>query len=94
LWHKRLAHVGLRKLYKLKKDDRILGLTNTVFEKDKPYRVCQAEKQVEHHHKVKNIMTTRLLEMIHMNLFGPIAYISIAGNKYSLVIIDDYSHFT
>jgi hypothetical protein len=34
------------------------------------------------------------LEMLHMDLFGPIAYISIGGNKYSLVIIDDYSHFT
>jgi hypothetical protein len=29
-----------------------------------------------------------------MDLFGPIAYISISGNKYGLVIIDDYSHFT
>jgi hypothetical protein len=27
-------------------------------------------------------------------LFGPIAYISIGGNKYGLAIIDDYSHFT
>jgi hypothetical protein len=29
-----------------------------------------------------------------MNLFGPIAYISIGGNKYGLVNIDDYSCFT
>jgi hypothetical protein len=29
-----------------------------------------------------------------MDLFGPIAYISIGGNKYGLVIVDDYSHFT
>jgi hypothetical protein len=29
-----------------------------------------------------------------MDLFGPIAYIIICGNKYGLVIIDDYSHFT
>jgi transposase InsO family protein len=29
-----------------------------------------------------------------MVLFGPIAYISIGGNKYSLVIVDDYSRFT
>jgi transposase InsO family protein len=29
-----------------------------------------------------------------MVLFGPIAYISIDGNKYSLVIVDDYSRFT
>jgi hypothetical protein len=32
--------------------------------------------------------------MLHMDLFGPITYISIGGNKYGLVIIDDYSHFT
>ena len=29
-----------------------------------------------------------------MDLFGPIAYISIGGNKYGLVIVDDYSRFT
>jgi transposase InsO family protein len=29
-----------------------------------------------------------------MDLFDPIAYISISGNKYGLVIIDDYSRFT
>jgi transposase InsO family protein len=32
--------------------------------------------------------------MLHMNLFGPVAYISIGGNKYGLVIVNDYSHFT
>jgi hypothetical protein len=46
-------------------------------------------------HHAKNIMTTTSpLEMLHMDLFDPIAYISIGGNKYGLVIIDDYSHFT
>ena len=29
-----------------------------------------------------------------MDLFGPIAYVSIGGNKYGLVIIDDYFRFT
>jgi transposase InsO family protein len=29
-----------------------------------------------------------------MDPFGPIVYISIGGNKYGLVIIDDYSRFT
>jgi hypothetical protein len=38
--------------------------------------------------------TTRPLEMLYMDLFGPVAYISISGNKYGLVIVDDYSHFT
>jgi transposase InsO family protein len=85
----------MRNLYKLQKDGHILGLTNIVFEKDRPHGACQVRKQVKAHHHAKNIMTTiRPLEMLHMDLFGPIAYISIDGNKYGLVIVDDYSHFT
>jgi transposase InsO family protein len=56
---------------------------------------CQVEKQVGSHHPHKNIMTTdRPLELLHMDLFGPIAYIGICGSKYYLVIVDDYSRFT
>jgi hypothetical protein len=29
-----------------------------------------------------------------MDLFGPVAYLSIEGSKYGLVIVDDYSCFT
>jgi hypothetical protein len=95
LWHRRFAHVGMRNLHKLQKDVHILGLTNIIFEKDRPCGACQAGKQVGAHHHAKNIMTTtRPLKMLHMDLFGPVAYISLGGNKYGLVIIDDYSRFT
>jgi hypothetical protein len=68
---------------------------NVAFEKDTPCGACQTGKQVGAQHRTKNIMTiTRPLEMLHMDLFGPIAYISIDGNKYGLIIIDDYSRFT
>jgi hypothetical protein len=40
------------------------------------------------------MMTDRPLELLHMDLFRPIAYISIDGSKYCLVIVDDYSRFT
>jgi transposase InsO family protein len=95
LWHRRLAHVGMKNLHKLLKGEHILGLTNVHFEKDRICSACQAEKQVRVHHPHKNIMTTdRPLELLHMDLFGPIANISISGSKYFLVIVDDYSHFT
>jgi transposase InsO family protein len=38
--------------------------------------------------------TTRLLEMLHMDLFGSVAYIIIGGDKYGLIIVDNYSRFT
>jgi transposase InsO family protein len=95
LWYRRLTHVGIRNLHKLQKDGHILELTNIIFENDRPCGACQDEKQVETHHHAKNIMTTtRPLEMPHMDLFGLIVYISIDGNKYGLIIIDDYSRFS
>jgi transposase InsO family protein len=95
LWHHRLAHVGMKNLHKLLKGEHILGLTNVHFEKDRMCSACQSGKQVGAHHPHKNIMTTdRPLELLHMDLFGPIAYISIDGSKYCLVIVDDYSRFT
>jgi transposase InsO family protein len=95
LWDRRLAHVGMKNLHKLLKGEHILGLTNVHFEKDRVCSACQAGKQVGTHHPHKNIMTTdRLLELLYMDLFGPIAYISIDRSKYYLVIVDDYSCFT
>ena len=77
------------------KGDHILGLTNVLFEKDRVCSVCQAEKQVGVPHPSKSIVTTlKPFELLHMDLFGPVAYISIGGNKYGFVIVDDYSRFT
>jgi hypothetical protein len=50
LWHHRLAHVGMRNLAKLQKDEHILGLTNVVFENDRWCSACQAGKPVGAHH--------------------------------------------
>jgi hypothetical protein len=87
LWHHRLAHVGTKNLHKLLKEEHILGLTNVHFQKDRICSACQVGKQVGVHHLHKNIMTTeRPLELLHMDLFSPIAYISIDGGKYCLVM--------
>ncbi|GJT29804.1 retrovirus-related pol polyprotein from transposon TNT 1-94 [Tanacetum coccineum] len=46
-------------------------------------------------HKAKNIVSmTRCLELLHMDLFGPSAIRSYGGNRYTLVIVDDYSRYT
>src|SRR3954470_17305152 len=46
-------------------------------------------------HLQKTIMTTtRPLELLHMDLLGPQNYASLGGNKYGLVIVDDFSRYT
>ncbi|GJT34190.1 retrovirus-related pol polyprotein from transposon TNT 1-94 [Tanacetum coccineum] len=53
---------------------------------------CKIGKQAHVSHKAKNIVsTTRCLELLHMDLFGPSAVRSYGGNRYTLVIVDDYS---
>jgi transposase InsO family protein len=85
----------MKNLHKLLRGEHILGLTNVHFKKDRICSACQAGKKVGAHHPHKNIMMTkRSLELLHMDLFSPIAYISIRGSKYCLIIVDDYSRFT
>jgi hypothetical protein len=46
-------------------------------------------------HPSKNIISSkRVLELLHMDLFGPPSHASRGGKKYYLVIVDDYSRYT
>src|SRR3954467_1374824 len=46
-------------------------------------------------HKPKNqIKSTKILELLHVDLFGPPSHASLRGKKYCLVIVDDYSRYT
>ncbi|WVZ96522.1 hypothetical protein U9M48_042152 [Paspalum notatum var. saurae] len=77
-------------LKKLMKKD--LDIT---FEKNKLCSACQAGKQVANTHPIKTfISTSRPLELLHMDLFGPTTYTSIGGNNYGFVIVDDFSRYT
>nr|GEU29778.1 hypothetical protein [Tanacetum cinerariifolium] len=49
-------------------------------------------KQAHTSYKAKNVVsTTRCLELLYMDLFGPSVIRSYRGNRYTLVIVDDYS---
>jgi transposase InsO family protein len=85
----------MKNLYKLLKGEHVLGLTDVCFDKDRSCATCQAGKHVGTTHQSKNVMmTSRPLELLHMDLFGPVSYLSTGGSKYGLVIVDDFSRFT
>jgi transposase InsO family protein len=82
-------------LKKVLKKDMVRGLKDVVFEKDKPCSACQAGKQGSNTHPTKAFMSTsRPLELLHMDIFGPTTYASAGGNLYCLVIVDDFSRYT
>ena len=95
LWHRRLAHISMHSLSKLIKKDLVLSLPKLNFEKDRICDACQLGKQTKVSFKSKNtVSTSRPLELLHMDLFGPTRTTSLGGKRYGFVIIDDYSRFT
>nr|GEV30667.1 retrovirus-related Pol polyprotein from transposon TNT 1-94 [Tanacetum cinerariifolium] len=54
--------------------------------------ISTVRKHAHASHKAKNVVsTTKCLELLHMDLFGPSTVRSYGGNRYTLVIVDDYS---
>ena len=95
LWHRRLAHVNMRSLQSLHTGGHILGLKYVSFSKDRVCRACIEGKMHEVPHKSKTIISSnRILELLHMDLFGPTPQESFGGKKYCLVIVDHYSRYT
>ncbi|GJU17251.1 hypothetical protein Tco_1145217 [Tanacetum coccineum] len=80
---------------KITKDGKVIGTSRNLpkLRFDQHFcDACKIGKQAHASHKSKNIVsTTRCLELLHMDLFGPSTVWSYRGNLYTLVIVDDYS---
>ncbi|GJT20467.1 retrovirus-related pol polyprotein from transposon TNT 1-94 [Tanacetum coccineum] len=94
LWHRRLGHANMQLIQSLASKELVRNLPKLKY--DRHFcDACKIGKQAHASHKAKNIVsTTRCLELLHMDLFGPSAIRSYGGNRYTLVIVDDYSRFT
>jgi len=95
LWHRRITHIHMHHFNKLIAKDLVIGLLKLKFEKDHICEACQKGKQIKHSFKLKNMVSTsKSLELFHMDLFCPSRTMSLGGNDYALVIVDDFSRFT
>ena len=83
LWHRRLAHVNMRSLQSIHKGEHILGLKDNVcFARDRVCRACIEGKLHEVPHKSKTIISSmRILELLHLDLFGPPTHESLSGKS-------------
>ncbi|KAH9650289.1 Integrase catalytic domain-containing protein [Citrus sinensis] len=95
LWHRRLGHASMDLISNISKNDLVKGLPRIGFQKDKICEACQFGKQIKTSFKNKNhISTSKPLELLHIDLFGPSRYASLNGKYYAFVIVDDYSRYT
>ena len=95
LWHRRMCHLNHRDLIKLSKKGSVRGLPELSGTPTGMCEGCRQGKQTRSPHTVLNSnSTTHVLELLHMDLVGPIQTESLGGFTYILVCFDDYSRFT
>nr|GEX38863.1 uncharacterized mitochondrial protein AtMg00810-like [Tanacetum cinerariifolium] len=95
LWHRRLSHLNFDTINLLSKNDIVIGLPKLKFIKDHLCSSCELGKsKIKSFHTNTTLSSKRQLQLLHMDLCGPMLVESINGKKYVLVIVDDYSRYT
>nr|GEU68656.1 integrase, catalytic region, zinc finger, CCHC-type, peptidase aspartic, catalytic [Tanacetum cinerariifolium] len=95
LWHRRLSHLNFDYINLLSKKDIVISLPKLKYVKDQLCLSCELSKAKSSSFKSKDVPSSKgRLNLLHMDLCGPMRVASINGKKYILVIVDDYSRYT
>ncbi|GAU31624.1 hypothetical protein TSUD_63730 [Trifolium subterraneum] len=95
LWHQKLGHLNLRSMKKVISEEAIRGLPQLKIVEGNICGECQIGKQTKMPHKMlQHSTTTRVFELLHMDLMGPMQVESLGGKKYADVVVDDFSRYT
>ncbi|GKD26103.1 retrovirus-related pol polyprotein from transposon TNT 1-94 [Tanacetum coccineum] len=94
LWLRRLSHLNFGTINKLAKQGLVKGLPKLKYTKDHLCLTCQMGKSEKesHPHKSK-LSTNEKLQMLQMDLCGPM-WVESIKKRYIIFIVDDYSRFT
>ncbi|GJU59848.1 protein CHUP1, chloroplastic [Tanacetum coccineum] len=94
LWHRRLGHANMRLVQNLASKEQVRNLPKLSFER----HFCDAyglgSQGNANTRTRKEVSTTRVLELLHLDLVGPSPIQSYRGNLYNLIIVDDHSNYT
>ncbi|GJW15559.1 retrovirus-related pol polyprotein from transposon TNT 1-94 [Tanacetum coccineum] len=87
LWHRRLSHVNFDYINLLSKKDIVIGLPKLKYVKDQLSSSCEVSKAKRSSFKTKAVPSTkRWLNLIHMDLCGPMRVESINRKKYIMIL--------
>nr|GEU53287.1 retrovirus-related Pol polyprotein from transposon TNT 1-94 [Tanacetum cinerariifolium] len=92
LWHRRLSHLNFDYINLISKKDIVIGLPKLKYVKDQLCSSCELSKAKKSSFKSKTIPSSKgRLNLLHMDLCGPMRVASINGKKYILALDYDNS---
>ncbi|GJV57200.1 retrovirus-related pol polyprotein from transposon TNT 1-94 [Tanacetum coccineum] len=85
LWHRRLLHLNFDYINLLSKKDVMIGLPKLKYVKDQLCSSCEVSKEKRSSFKTKVVPSSKgRLNLLHIDLCGPMRVASINGKKYIL----------
>jgi hypothetical protein len=92
-WHSRFGHVNFTTLKKMAKAELVHGLPTL----EQVEQLCEAYLASKHKRapfpQQASWHASKTLELLHGDLCGPISPSTPRGNKYFLLLVDDYSRY-
>ncbi|CAJ2644227.1 unnamed protein product [Trifolium pratense] len=94
-WHQEIGHLHLRGLKKVIAEEAIRGNPKLKIEEGTICGECQIGKQtMVAHSRVQHPVTSRALELLHIDLMAPVQTESLGGKRYAFALEDNFSRFT
>jgi hypothetical protein len=91
LWHARFGHVNFGVLRKMGREELVHGML-VLEQPDQLCDACLAGKHKRTPFPLRALgRSTEVLQLLHSDLCGPISPPTPSGNRYFLLLIDDYS---
>ena len=95
LWHSRLGHINYKDLVHLVNTEKVRSMPRLSGEPKPICGECMQGKQTKSpHKKVNEIRTTRPVDLLHMDLIGPMWTKNRGGKRYVIVVVDDFSRYS
>jgi transposase InsO family protein len=94
LWHRRMGHMHFDNLVKVNKREAVREMPQITKPTNTLCKHCQQGKQTKTRFKSKEYSTTKPLEIVHTDLVGPTTTKVLKGERYFMLLVDDYTRMT
>jgi hypothetical protein len=97
LWHLRFGHLGFGNLSRLGVEDMVTGFPTDISDEDWKFarreicQTCLIAKQRQLPYRTSTSICERPLQLVHMDVCGPMPVVAWHGEQYFVTLLDDYS---
>ena len=89
-----MGHINFDNLVKIRNKEDVKEMPEITNPTNAVCKLCQHGKQTKVEFKTKEYSTTKTLELVHIDMCGPVRKKVLEGELYFMLHIDDYIRMT